>query len=161
MSDVCARRLRQPASPWSASLYPAPEDVAFASAVFREWLTIRRDEPLLRLRTPEDIGARLSFANTGPDQVPGVIVMQLRDDIEGLPELDASVERLLVVFNATPSRVSLTVPEAAGLPWLLHEAQAIGADADTLRGAFVSTANGRVSVPPLSTAVFVAPQLPR
>ncbi|HET8986839.1 MAG TPA: pullulanase-type alpha-1,6-glucosidase, partial [Trueperaceae bacterium] len=49
-------------------LQPTPDDVAFSAAVFREWLTIRRDEPLLRLRTAQEIEERLSFFNTGPDQ---------------------------------------------------------------------------------------------
>ncbi|MBX3142375.1 MAG: pullulanase-type alpha-1,6-glucosidase [Trueperaceae bacterium] len=142
-------------------LMPSPTDAAFSTAVFQEWLSIRRDEPLLRLRTADDILARLSFHNTGPDQVPGVIVMQLRDDILGLEDLDPTTERLLIVFNASPQRVSISVPEAAGLPWLLHGVQAGGADATTLRGAYVTSANGRVTVPPLTTAVFKAPRLGR
>ncbi len=142
-------------------LMPAPEDAAFATAVFQEWLSIRRDEPLLRLRTAQDILARLTFHNTGPDQVPGVIVMQLRDDLPELEDLDPATERLLIVFNASPQRASISVPEAAGLPWLLHGVQAGGADAATLRGAYITSANGRVTVPPLTTAVFKAPRLGR
>ncbi len=142
-------------------LQPSQEDVAFAGAVFQEWLTIRRSEPLLRLRSAADIMARLTFHNTGPDQVPGVIVMQLRDDLPGEPSLSNNVNRLLVVFNASPKRVTVTAPEAAGLAWVLHEVQAGGVDADALRGAFVATANGRVSVPALSTVVFVAPDTGR
>ncbi len=138
-------------------LQPSPADVEFASAVFQEWLTIRHEEPLFRLRTAEDVLARLTFHNTGPDQLPGVIVMQLRDDLPGLADLDPTTDRLLVVFNATPKRASVSVPEAAGRPWQVHEVQAHGVDAATLRGAYVATANGRVTVPALSTVVFVAP----
>lgn len=138
---------------------PGPEELAFSSAVFREWLTIRAQEPLFRLRTAEDVMARLTFHNTGPEQVPGVIIMQLRDDLPGMPELAPGVDRLLVVFNAGPTRATVSVPEAAGKAWLLHEVQSTGVDADTLRGAYVATANGRVSVPPLSVVVFVAPDL--
>ena len=138
---------------------PGADDLAFSSAVFREWLSIRAQEPLLRLRTAEDVMARLTFHNTGPQQVPGVIVMQLRDDLPTMTELAPGVDRLLVVFNTSPVRATVTVPEAAGKAWLLHEVQASGVDAGTLRGAFVVTANGRVAVPPLSTVVFVAPDL--
>ena len=118
-------------------------------------------EPLLRLRSAEDVMARLTFHNTGPGQVPGVIVMQLRDDLPDLPRLSPATDRLLVVFNAGPSRVSINVPEAAGRAWLVHAVQTGGVDAGTLKGAFVSTANGNVSVPPFSTVVFVAPNLER
>ncbi len=138
-------------------LQPSPADVEFASAVFKEWLAIRRSEPLFRLRTAEDVLARLTFYNTGPDQLPGVIVMQLRDDLPELADLDPATDRLLVVFNATPRRASVSVPEAAGRPWLVHEIQADGVDAATVRGAYVTTATGRVTVPALSTVVFVAP----
>jgi len=138
-------------------LQPTQEDAAFSAAVFREWLTIRRDEPLLRLRTAEDIAARLSFYNTGPEQVPGVIVMHLRDDGAGLADLDPTSSGLLIVFNASPRRVSLALPALAGSTWLLHPVQAQGVDADALKGAYVTSANGRVSVPALSTAVFKAP----
>ena len=140
-------------------LYPAPDDVAFAGEVFREWLTIRRDEPLFRLRTAEDVLERLVFHADGADAPPGVIVMQLRDDQDHLPDLDADGEGLLVVFNATPNRVTVTVPEVAGRPWLVHEVQAQGADADTVRRAYVTTVGGHVSVPALTTVVFEAPEL--
>src|SRR5690606_14337265 len=135
------------------------DDTAFASAVFREWLTIRRDEPLFRLRTAEDVLARLSFHNTGPEQLPGVIVMMLRDDLPDMPTVGSPNARVMVVFNASPQRAGGSVPEAAGLPWLLHQAQSTGVDAEALRGAYVTAANGRVTVPPLTTAIFVAPRL--
>ena len=140
-------------------LLPAAEDAAFSAAVFREWLTIRRDEPLLRLRTAASIAERLRFYNTGPDQVPGVIVMHLRDS-EGMNDLDPDSNGLLVVFNASPRRVNLAVEELIGSTWLLHPVQAHGVDGDTLRGAYVTGANGRVSVPALSTVVFTAPVTP-
>ena len=131
--------------------------------MFREWLTIRRDEPLLRLRTAASIAERLRFYNTGPDQVPGVIVMHLRDgdgSSGGLADLDPDSGGLLVVFNASPRRVNLAIEELVGSTWLLHPVQAQGVDAETLRGAYVTAANGRVSVPALSTVVFTAPVAP-
>jgi pullulanase len=140
-------------------LHPSPDDIAFAAAVFQEYLRVRRDSPLLRLRTAEDVMARVSFHDTGPDGVPGVIVMEIHDDVAGLPVLDPAVDRLLVVFNATDRRVSLVAPALAGRPYLVHPEQATGADADTLAGAFVLTANGRLGVPAFSTVVFVAPAL--
>jgi len=140
----------------NALLYPTPDQVAFASDVFQEWLRIRRDEPLLRLRTTEDVLARAVFHADGADAVPGVVVLQLRDDVPDLPDLDEDSEGLLIVFNATPRRVTLPVEAVAGRPWLVHEVQAGGADAATVKGAFVTTVGGRVSVPAFTTAVFEA-----
>jgi pullulanase len=141
-------------------LHPTPDDIAFAAEVFRSYLRIRRDTPLLRLRSADDILARLTFHDTGPEGVPGVIVMELRDDLEGHADLDPAVDRLLVVFNATDRRASVAAPELAGRAYLVHGEQAGGVDAEWLRGAYVATASGRVSVPPFSTVVFVAPAPP-
>ncbi len=141
-------------------LHPSPEHIAFAADVFSEWLHIRRDAPLLRLRSAEDVLARLRFHDTGPDQTPGVIVLSLHDDVDGLPSLDPGIERMVIAWNAGPRAVSVAAPELAGMPYLVHEIQAAGVDAEHLHGAYVLTASGRVRVPAFSTVVFVAPVLP-
>ena len=104
---------------------------------------------------------RLAFHHTGPEAIPGVIVLELRDDLDGFADLDPAVDRVVVVFNASPDRVNLTVPDAAGRYWRVHEALRDGADAETLRGAALYAGSGRATVPPLTTVVFVAPTLPR
>jgi pullulanase len=126
--------------------------------VFMELLRIRRDSPLLRLRTAEEVIARLSFHDTGPDGTPGVIVMELRDDLDPSATLDAASERMLIVFNASPDRARVVVPALAGRPFLVHAVQAAGVDGERLRGAFVATASGMINVPALSTVVFVSPR---
>jgi pullulanase len=138
-------------------LHPSPDDIAYAAAVFQEFLSIRRDSPLLRLRTADDILTRLAFHNTGPDAVPGVIVMELRDDVAGFADLDPALDGMVIVINAGP--VSVVVPAAglAGRTYLVHEVQAQGVDADTMRRASILRANGSVRVPAFSTVVFVAP----
>lgn len=141
-------------------LIPGPEHIAFAADVFVEWLTIRAASPLLRLRSADDVLERLVFHHTGPDQTPGVIVLSIHDDLPGLDSLDPALERMLLVFNAGPSVASVSVPELAGMPYLVHEVQRAGVDGDYLHGAYVATASGRVRVPPFSTVVFVAPALP-
>ncbi len=45
--------------------------------VFAEFLQIRRDSPLLRLRNAADVIDRVGFYNTGPNTTPGVIAMSL------------------------------------------------------------------------------------
>lgn len=135
----------------------ATADRARFGAAFQEWLTLREQEPLLRLSTADEIAARLTFHNSGPNQVPGVIVMQLRNDVGPRPSVSPGVDRLLVVFNASVRRVFVSVPEAAGRGWVVHPVQAGGVDAATVGTAFVTTASGTVSAPPLSVVVFVAP----
>jgi len=83
-----------------ATTEPAMTDVQAASDSFREFLTIRKDSPLFRLRTADDIQQRLSFHNTGPAQVPGVIVMEL-DGCVSAGVNDQNYSKILTVFNAT------------------------------------------------------------
>jgi pullulanase len=138
-------------------LQPDRDDATFAAAVVQDMLRVRAATPLFRLRSAEDVLARLAFHHTGPDATPGVIVLELRDDLEGLADLDPAVDRVVVVFNASPTRVNVTIPDGAGRSWRVHEALREGADADVLRGAAVYAGSGRATVPPLTTVVFVAP----
>ena len=48
-------------------------------------LRIRRSSPLFRLGTAAAIEQRLSFANGGPDQIPGLIVMRISDTVGAGP----------------------------------------------------------------------------
>jgi pullulanase len=148
---VMRERLENP------NLSPTAADAAFAAAVFQEFLRIRSASPLLRLRSAEEIRARVAFPDAGPDATPGVIVLEIRDDLPGHADLDPAVDRLLIVFNASPQRVNLDVPPGVA-SWQVHEIQANGADAATLRSAAIYPGGLRATVPPLTTVVFVAPQ---
>jgi hypothetical protein len=90
-----------------------------------------------------------------------VIVLELRDDLDGFADLDPAVDRVVVVFNASAERVNVPIPDAAGRYWRVHEVLREGADAEVLVGATIYAGSGRASVPPLTTAVFVAPAAPR
>ncbi|HEX6386730.1 MAG TPA: pullulanase-type alpha-1,6-glucosidase, partial [Anaerolineae bacterium] len=63
------------------SLAPTRDDIVQSVAHFREMLQIRRSSPLFRLQTAAAIQERLAFHNTGPEQVPGLIVMSLSDTV--------------------------------------------------------------------------------
>ncbi|MDF1522024.1 MAG: pullulanase-type alpha-1,6-glucosidase, partial [Trueperaceae bacterium] len=138
-------------------LQPDADDVAFAAAAVRDMLAVRAGTPLFRLRTADEIFERLAFHHTGPEATPGVIVLELRDDLADRVDLDPDLDRVVVVLNASPHRVNLDVPDAAGRVWRVHEVLRDGADAATLRGATIYAASGRATVPPLTTVVFVAP----
>lgn len=91
------------------------------------WLSTRRvirrySSPLLRMPTAEHIKQQVQFQNTGPEQVPGVIVMQLHSSWQ--PDhgtWDNKYKQVLVVFNARPQPYECKYPE--GSDWFkLHPA---------------------------------------
>ncbi len=79
-------------------LAPAKADIESASAVFREFLQIRSSAKLFRFETGKQIKDNVSFYNTGPEQVPGLIVMRLTDK----DNIDPLYEEIVVLFNARP-----------------------------------------------------------
>jgi hypothetical protein len=94
----------------------------------------------------------VAFANTGPDQLPGLIVMSLSDLVE--PDLDRGQELIVVLINANDAAQSLAVPELAGKDLVLHLVQFNSVDEVVQQGAFDSE-TGTFSVPGRTTAVFV------
>ena len=84
------------------ALEPSPADIRAARDRAAELLRIRFSSPLFRLGSAREIQRRVGFPTGGPDQTPGVIVMAIeRDDI-------------VVVFNATPTATTQTIPRAPG-----------------------------------------------
>ena len=84
----------------------------------------------------------MSFPTGGPDQTPGVIVMA----IEG-------PEPIVVVFNATPTTTTQTIPALAHDRYSLHKIQAQGGDPVVKRS---TASRGSFTVPGRTTAVFVS-----
>jgi pullulanase len=131
-------------------LKPTPEQIQAASDHFKALLQIRMGSPLFRLQTAEEIQARVSFLNTGPEQMLGVIVMVLDDT--GAVDLDPQAEKIVVVFNARPGAYRLSDDSLAALDWALHPVLANGADEVVKAAAF---ADGEFTVPGRTAAVFV------
>lgn len=126
------------------------EHMLAAHAHLREMLQIRFSSPLFRLQTAEDIQQRLAFHNTGPDQIPGVIVMSL-SDLEG-EALDPNYTMIVVIFNATTETIAFPAGELATQNFRLHPVQANSADLIVREASY---ADGSFTVPPRTTAVFV------
>jgi pullulanase/glycogen debranching enzyme len=125
-------------------------DIRAASAHFQEMLRIRRSSALFRLRTGDDVRRRLRFLNTGPEQLPGLIVMLLEN-----PALaDSRHERVVALFNARPAETAFVVEPLRGAGFSLHDVQARSADPVVRRSAF-DTRTGRFTVPGRTTAVFI------
>ncbi|MFW5709346.1 MAG: alpha-1,6-glucosidase domain-containing protein, partial [Chloroflexota bacterium] len=126
-----------------------------AVAHMREMLQIRRSSPLFRLQTADDVMQRLTFHNTGPDQVPGVIVMGLSDIVDGLESIDPNHEMIVVVFNGSDEVVTVGDAAFGDLAFELHPIQVTSSDVVVQRA--VHNGDGTFTVPARTTAVFVVP----
>ena len=135
----------------NAALKPGAAEIESTFQAFRELLEIRQSSPLFRLATLDEIQGHLHFLNTGPAQIPGVIVMDL--DAQGAH--DGPWQHILVVFNATSARQTFTAPELKGVRLQLHPVQAHSAD-QTVRTSSADPDAGSVTVPALTAAVFVS-----
>lgn len=134
------------------ALRASPADIAFARDYFRDMLRIRRSSMLFRLRTADQIKARLAFYNAGLDQIPGLIVMAISDPMKDVP--DAGFARVVVLFNAAPDEVIFTEPMLRGLKLMLHPVQAAGSDPLVKRARY-DAASGTFTIPGRTTVVFV------
>ena len=99
--------------------------------------------------------ARVQFHNTGPEQIPGLIVMSIADTVGD--DLDPARDGIVVLFNASPETQTFTIAELAGTPYELHPIQQNSADV-VLQAAGYDVATGTFTVPGRTTAVFQAPQ---
>ena len=130
-------------------LKPTPADIAAASAHFREMLQIRRSSPLFRLRTAAQVQAKVGFGNSGPTQIPGVIVLVLHDI--GDP-VDPIYQRIVVVFNCTSATQTVYDASLTDTVLALHPLQAHSADSVVQTATFAS---GTFTIPGRTAAVFV------
>ncbi|MEP0807293.1 MAG: pullulanase-type alpha-1,6-glucosidase [Chloroflexota bacterium] len=128
-------------------LVPSKTDITFASAVFREFLQIRKSSPLFRLQTADQVKRAVSFLNNGPQAVPGLIVMRLTD----ADNLDPNFSEIVVLFNARPEAVTFSDGLLAG-EYTLHPIQQASADEVVKQATY---AGGAFNVPARTTAVFV------
>ncbi len=128
---------------------PTREQAAAARRTFTAALAVRASSPLFRLRSVDEVQARLRMHNRGADEVPGVIAWELRDE-HAAQQLDARFRRLLMGINATQQPQAVAIAEAERLRWRLHPA--LQADERAVQAACV---DGRLTLPPLSAAVLV------
>jgi len=135
----------------NAAYTPLPVNIAYSSEAFRELLQIRYSSELFRMLTFEEVQQNLTFLNTGQSQTPGLIAMKL--DANGGNY--GVYKHIVVVFNATNAQINFTDGRLQGLQLHLHPVQQNSGDPTTRQSTFNST-QGTVTVPALTTAVFVA-----
>ena len=136
-----------------SALKPTPAEIEATTAAFQEFLEIRQSSPLFRMTSFEEVQQNLSFLNTGPSQIPGLIVMELQT--RGLRT--GPYGHVVVVFNGTLQEQAFTSDQLAGANLQLHPVQQRSRDAALRTMRFDSRA-GKVVVPALTTLVFVSPE---
>jgi pullulanase len=137
-----------------------PAVINNTTLAFQDFLRIRKDTTMFRLKTATAINGCVSFPDQGAQQ-PGLIVMR----ISGTNSIDSSVcgdlkyKSIVVLFNANKITQSFTSAGYAGKTTVvLHPVQAAGSDTvvnGVVGGASFNTAAGAFSVPARTTAVFV------
>lgn len=139
----------------NAALRPTPEDIAWTRDAFRDLLRIRASSTLFRLRTAADVRQRLSFANTGPDQVPTVIAARL----DGAGYEGANFREVIYLINVDLVPRQVTVAAAKGKALVLHPVhrRADAADRRPVAAARFDPAGGTFDVPPRTAVVYVLP----
>ena len=128
----------------NAELAPGPAQISAAHEHIKEMLQIRKSSGLFRLGTARDVMERLEFHNTGPEQVPGLIVMSLRGD---------GGEDTVVLFNASPAEQKIQYGH--GSSFSLHSVQQESQD-PVVRTARFDKNECVFHVPARTTSVFVA-----
>jgi pullulanase-type alpha-1,6-glucosidase len=137
-------------------LKPGMGDIAFSAALYQELLEMRYGSPLFRLETADEIQERVKFHNTGPDQLPGLIVMSVSDLVA--PDLDRARELFIVLINANDEAQSFGLADLAGKELALHLVQVTSVD-ETVKLAAFDSSSGTFTVPARTTVVFeYAPQ---
>jgi pullulanase len=143
-----------------ASIAPAAADITKMSAHVQAMLRLRKASPLFRLRTAAEVYKRLDFTNAGPNQLDGVIVMTLSDQVACTGgDLDGARSGIVVIINGGTSPRDVSIP---GPPSLIGATFTVPAALTTdplLTGrATWNGTTGVFHVEGRTTAVFERPQ---
>ncbi|HQY09230.1 MAG TPA: pullulanase-type alpha-1,6-glucosidase [Burkholderiaceae bacterium] len=136
----------------NTAIKPTGTEIAWTRDAFRDLLRIRASTTLLRLRSAEDIQSRLTFHNTGPDQVPTVLV----GHVDGNGYASANFKELVYLINVDKTAQTLTLDALKGKSFVLHPVHRASAAADRRAQTATYEANtGVFSVPARTAVVFV------
>src|SRR5690554_1459190 len=111
-------------------------------------LAIRASSALFSLESAEQVMDVVDFHNTGPDQVPGLIVMSLTDNER---DLDPNHDQIVVIFNAD-TKAQRFEWTASTNTFKLHPLQPASSAAVLNDSHF----DASLHVPARTTAVFVS-----
>ncbi len=139
------------------ALRPAPADIAAATLHAQDLLRLKRSTELFRLGEADLINQKVTFPDSGPTAVPGVIAMSIDDTIGD--DVDPSLDGVLTVFNASPTPQTVPLATLAGRDFALSAIQQSGSDA-VVKTTTWDAESGTVTVPARSVAVLVEVQAP-
>ncbi|XP_010067208.2 pullulanase 1, chloroplastic isoform X1 [Eucalyptus grandis] len=142
------------------SFKPQKSNILAAVDNFLNMLRIRYSSPLFRLKTANAIQERVRFLNTGPSQIPGVIVMSIEDGHEGVPgltQLDPIYSYIAIVINTGPSEVSFASPALQGKALQLHPVQVMSTD-EVVKSSSFEASSVCFTIPARTTSVFIEPR---
>ncbi|MBC7918331.1 MAG: DUF3372 domain-containing protein [Rhodoferax sp.] len=145
--------------PWIKPLLANPDirpqgvNIRWARDQFNDLLRLRASSSLFRMPTAKDIQQRLTFFNTGPQQVPTVLVGHLRGD--GYPQ--AGFREVLYLVNVDKVTQQVRVDALKGKPFVLHPVHLAkqAADQRPRREARFDAPQGIFQIPARTAAVFV------
>ena len=129
----------------NAELSVSSDNIKAAAKHMLEIMRIRQSSKLFRLQTADQVIEQLAFYNTGPEQIPGLIVMSLSDTKE---------VRHVVIFNVGTQTQSFTIDALANKGFNLHPVQKGSADPIVRKSRF-NKRSGSFTVPARTTAVFI------
>ncbi|WP_236765441.1 pullulanase-type alpha-1,6-glucosidase [Aeromonas jandaei] len=139
---------------------PNGTDMETMVGFYQELAELRKSSRLLRLGSGAEVIKRVDFRNTGPAQVPGLIVMTVDDGVNAGADLDPAIDGLVVMINATNQSQSISdFRDGNDQPIDLSGLQlssAHHAGNSIARDAAVS--GGTLTLGAWSAAVFVKPQ---
>ncbi len=134
---------------------PTPSDIAWTRDAFRDLLAIRKSTTLLRLKSADDIKARLTFHNTGSAQEATVLVGHLN----GAGYAGANFQELVYLINVDKADKQLSIAALAGRAFELHPVHRLAAAADQRAAqAKYEAGTGQFTLPARTAVVFVVPQ---
>ena len=136
----------------SASLRPAPGDIAFTRDAFRDLLAIRASSTLFRLHGADEVAQRLRFFNVGPQQEPTVIAAHL----DGRGHAGAGFAGITYFINVDKVAHVVRDDAARGKRLRLHPVHgAPGAGDKRVLEAHYDGASGSFSIPARTAVAFV------
>jgi pullulanase/glycogen debranching enzyme len=145
--------------PWIKPLLANPDirpqgaNIRWARDQFNDLLRLRASSSLFRLSTTKDIQDRLTFFNTGPQQVPTVLVGHLRGD--GYPQ--AGFKEVLYLVNVDKVTQQVRIDSEKRKPFVLHPVHLSkqAADQRPRWEARYEAADGIFRIPARTAVVFV------
>ncbi|TAG05949.1 MAG: DUF3372 domain-containing protein [Betaproteobacteria bacterium] len=137
----------------TSTIKPSAMDIAWSRDAFRDLLRIRSSTSLFQLRSAAEIKQRLTFLNTGSQQVPTVVAARL----DGANYPGANFKALIYVINVDKVPQQIVVSDLKGAALTLHPVLASNEASDQRirTEALFEPSAGVFKVPARSVSVFV------